>query len=427
MSACADNGGASMGTRDRFTTVLSIGIAQTSAFSLSDSWGLIAIALIPNFCDLQEIEIVGYIGQSWKDYLQEQSIPRICSSKLSFNGIVHHLKQQKSSRRSITSSKKVMRYCTKLGKDSQGPIPNKTPNQALEAIQTMADHSHKWHDGSNSRKVSSGSSNGIAAIANKLDSLGRDMKNLKENVHAIQIGCETCGGAHLDKECPFSEDVKSVKEVKYGEFGRSFPNNNKNNARDKQLTKEYQAKADNEVLNSSIGQCKAIFADNKAPGDETSSNGTNELYEVSFISDDNVMVSKKMNEGQSGVLPCQLPLKELSLGCFTLPCTINSLNLYAIADLDMLKKAHMGTVENVLVKIDKFVFQTDFVIIDMLGDPNETMILGRTFLANNHVRINVFHREISLGIREDRIMFDINENIHHPTIPVEKVYMANSV
>ncbi|GJS61929.1 reverse transcriptase domain-containing protein [Tanacetum coccineum] len=305
--------------------------------------------------------------------------------------------------------------------------------------------------------VSSISPNGIAAIANKLDSLGRDMKNLKENVHAIQIGCETCGGAHLDKECPFSEDVKSVKEVKYGEFGRSFPNNNKNNARDKQLTKEYQAKADNEVLNSSIGQCKAIFADNKAPGDETSSNGTNELYEVSFISDDNVMVSKKMNEGQSGVLPCQLPLKELSLGCFTLPCTINSLNLYAIADLgasvnimpysmfkslklnslketsmlvkkaDMLKKAHMGTVENVLVKIDKFVFQTDFVIIDMLGDPNETMILGRTFLANNHVRINVFHREISLGIREDRIMFDINENIHHPTIPVEKVYMANSV
>ncbi|GKA54387.1 hypothetical protein Tco_0753336 [Tanacetum coccineum] len=33
-------------------------------------------------------------------------------------------------------------------------------------------------------------------------------------------------GAHLDKECPLNEEVKSVEEVKYGEFGRSFPLSN---------------------------------------------------------------------------------------------------------------------------------------------------------------------------------------------------------
>nr|GEY99250.1 hypothetical protein [Tanacetum cinerariifolium] len=80
-------------------------------------------------------------------------------------------------------------------------------------------------------KVSNGSSDGIATIANKLDSLRRDMKKLKENVHAIQLGCETYGRAHLDKECPLHEDVKSIEEVKYGEFGRSFPNNSINGAR----------------------------------------------------------------------------------------------------------------------------------------------------------------------------------------------------
>ncbi|GKA31423.1 hypothetical protein Tco_0717728 [Tanacetum coccineum] len=77
--------------------------------------------------------------------------------------------------------------------DSQGPIPNKTPVHTLEAIQTMADHSQKWHDVSNSMKVSNVSLDGIAAMANKLDSLWRDMKKLKENVHDIQVGCETCG------------------------------------------------------------------------------------------------------------------------------------------------------------------------------------------------------------------------------------------
>ncbi|GKE01683.1 hypothetical protein Tco_1389666 [Tanacetum coccineum] len=92
-------------------------------------------------------------------------------------------------------------------------------------------HLTKWHNGLNSRKVSCVSSDEIAAIANKLDSLTRDIKNLKEHMHAIQVRCETCGGAHLDKECPLHEDVKCVKEVKYGEFGLSFPNINRNNAR----------------------------------------------------------------------------------------------------------------------------------------------------------------------------------------------------
>nr|GEY52113.1 hypothetical protein [Tanacetum cinerariifolium] len=40
------------------------------------------------------------------------------------------------------------------------------------------------------RKVINGSSDGIAAVTNKLDSLGRDTKKLKENVHAIQVGCK---------------------------------------------------------------------------------------------------------------------------------------------------------------------------------------------------------------------------------------------
>ncbi|GKA17658.1 hypothetical protein Tco_0697495 [Tanacetum coccineum] len=84
--------------------------------------------------------------------------------------------------------------------DSQGPVPGMTPVQALMMIQTMADHSQKWHDGSSSRNIESNSnSEGIDAIVNKLENLSRDIKKLKKNVHAIQVGCQTCEGAHLDK------------------------------------------------------------------------------------------------------------------------------------------------------------------------------------------------------------------------------------
>ncbi|GJR44347.1 hypothetical protein Tco_1312450 [Tanacetum coccineum] len=110
--------------------------------------------------------------------------------------------------------------------DSQGLIPGMTPVQALTAIQTMVDHSQKWHDGSSIISIEGSSSEGIAAIVNKLENLGRDMKKLKENIHAIQVGCQNCGGAHLDKDCPLKKDVKSNKEAKYGEFGRPFPFSN---------------------------------------------------------------------------------------------------------------------------------------------------------------------------------------------------------
>ncbi|GKE48436.1 hypothetical protein Tco_1479694 [Tanacetum coccineum] len=88
------------------------------------------------------------------------------------------------------------------------------------------------HDLNSQHKGTSSSiSNGIAAITSKLDSLGRDMKKLKENMHAIQVGCGICDGTHLNKEFPLNEEVKGAEEVKYGEFRRSFPNNDGNRAR----------------------------------------------------------------------------------------------------------------------------------------------------------------------------------------------------
>ncbi|GKA06982.1 hypothetical protein Tco_0686206 [Tanacetum coccineum] len=95
------------------------------------------------------------------------------------------------------------------------------------------------------RRTSSGSSDGIVAITSKLDSLRRDMNNLKENMHAIQVGCGLCRGTHLDKECPLNEEVKVIEEVKYGEFGRSFPNIGGNRSRYRMGPPGYYMRIDN--------------------------------------------------------------------------------------------------------------------------------------------------------------------------------------
>nr|GEW76523.1 hypothetical protein [Tanacetum cinerariifolium] len=146
--------------------------------------------------------------------------------------------------------------------DSHGTIPGMTPTQALTVIQTMADDSQKLHEGTLSRNISSSSdTDGLAAVISKLDNLGCDMKKLKENVYAIQVGCKICKGLHLEKECPLNEEVKQVDEVKYGQFRRPAPFNESSGAkfRVKTLVVEVETKV------AQFKECKTIFDDDGTP------------------------------------------------------------------------------------------------------------------------------------------------------------------
>nr|GEX67808.1 reverse transcriptase domain-containing protein [Tanacetum cinerariifolium] len=60
-----------------------------------------------------------------------------------------------------------------------------------------------------------------------------------------------------------------------------------------------------------------------------------------------------------------------------------------------------GVAENVFVKIDKFYFLTDFVVLDFFADPRVSLILGRPFLSTTHALIDVYEGEIILR-RDDQ-------------------------
>nr|GFD44985.1 reverse transcriptase domain-containing protein [Tanacetum cinerariifolium] len=55
-----------------------------------------------------------------------------------------------------------------------------------------------------------------------------------------------------------------------------------------------------------------------------------------------------------------------------------------------------GVAENVFVKVGKFYFLTDFVILDFVADPRIPLILGRPFLSTAHALIDVYKGEITL-------------------------------
>nr|GFC64254.1 hypothetical protein [Tanacetum cinerariifolium] len=55
-----------------------------------------------------------------------------------------------------------------------------------------------------------------------------------------------------------------------------------------------------------------------------------------------------------------------------------------------------GVAENVFVKVGKFYFPVDFVILDFVADPRVPLILGRPFLSIAHALIDVYEGEITL-------------------------------
>ncbi|XP_073133663.1 uncharacterized protein [Henckelia pumila] len=66
-----------------------------------------------------------------------------------------------------------------------------------------------------------------------------------------------------------------------------------------------------------------------------------------------------------------------------------------------------GIIEDVLVKVDKFIFPVDFMVLDMEEDLDMPLILGRPFLATGKALIDVQKGELLLRVGEEKISFDV--------------------
>ncbi|GJR59891.1 reverse transcriptase domain-containing protein [Tanacetum coccineum] len=160
-----------------------------------------------------------------------------------------------------------------------------------------------------------------------------------------------------------------------------------------------------------------------------------------------------MNERCSTILLNKLPSKEKEPGSFTIPCDISQLHINnALADLGasislmpytMYEKLSLGEpnatrirleltdrsiqyprgiVENVLIKVDKFVLPIDFVILDMPKDSRVPIILGRPFLATARAMIDVFNKKITLRVGDDEVIFDMDQSIKRSPAEHDECY-----
>nr|GEV86970.1 reverse transcriptase domain-containing protein [Tanacetum cinerariifolium] len=81
-----------------------------------------------------------------------------------------------------------------------------------------------------------------------------------------------------------------------------------------------------------------------------------------------------------------------------------------------------GVAEDVFIKVGKFHFLIDFVVVNLEADPRVPLILGRSFLRAGHALIDVYGEEITLMVNDESVTFNLNQTMRYST-----TYDDNSV
>ena len=152
----------------------------------------------------------------------------------------------------------------------------------------------------------------------------------------------------------------------------------------------------------------------------------------------------------SAIIQQRLPAKMKDPRSFTIPCSIGkyefkkalcdsgaSINLMPLSVVQRLNLGELtpttitlqmadrsmaqpkGILEDVLVKVGKFIFPMDFVIMQMDEDTQVPLLLGRPFLATGATLIDVQKGELTLRVGNEAVHFNINRSLEHPDVDAD--------
>ena len=76
--------------------------------------------------------------------------------------------------------------------------------------------------------------------------------------------------------------------------------------------------------------------------------------------------------------------------------------------------------------MDKFIFPTDFIVLDMEEDKEIPIILGRPFLEIGRAMIDLQKEELKLRVQDDEVKFNVFKAMRHP-IESDACFLVDTV
>ncbi|XP_070014900.1 uncharacterized protein [Nicotiana sylvestris] len=118
----------------------------------------------------------------------------------------------------------------------------------------------------------------------------------------------------------------------------------------------------------------------------------------------------KMTHQMSAIVHSMTPKLE-DLDAFIIPCTIGSTD-FAKALYDLGRP--LDIIDDVLVRVDKFILPADFVILYCEVDYEVPIILGRPFLATGKALVDVEAGELTFRMGDEKVVFHVCKSMRQP-------------
>nr|GEU69538.1 reverse transcriptase domain-containing protein [Tanacetum cinerariifolium] len=305
-----------------------------------------------------------------------------------------------------------------------GNLLNKTTREALKIIENKS-KVHYSRSKSNVSRVNTNSRDVVSKTDDRIDKLDDQILNLVEIVNkqviapakAVEKTCVICGGAYAYYDYISTDSNQPSVCAATGSYNQVFPPN----------------RVSHQIL---------------PPGFAPVQNNPNRFNQN--------QAKVPLNANCSAMLLKKLPEKLGDLGKFLIPCDFPRMNVcHALADLgasinlmplsiwkklllpeltptrmtlklvDRSITSPKGVAEDLFVKVGKFYFPIDFVVVDFEADPRVPIILGRSFLRTGRALIDVYGEEITLRVNDESVLFNLDQVMKYYDNSVKRVNVIN--
>nr|GEX77692.1 reverse transcriptase domain-containing protein [Tanacetum cinerariifolium] len=313
-------------------------------------------------------------------------------------------------------------------------------DQALKIIENKSKVRYS-RSKSNVSRVNMNSKDNVSKTDDRIDKLVDQISNLVEIVNkqvialakAVEKTCVTCGGAHAYYDCIAT---------------------NSNQPSVCAATGSYNQPSTSGILSSNIvpnpkGEMKAITTcsglayegpsiPTDSPLEKVDEQNTEEIMDKEHSNcprstaqvQSPVVLSRKYRSSPTSEMEVCYALANLEASINLMPLSIwKKLSLPELTPTRMTLEladrsiTHPKRVaEDVFVKVGKFYFLTDFVVVDFEADPRVPLILGRSFLRTDRASIDVYGEKITLRVNDESVTFNLNQTMRYSS-----TYDDNSV
>ncbi|XP_075087852.1 uncharacterized protein LOC142169831 [Nicotiana tabacum] len=156
----------------------------------------------------------------------------------------------------------------------------------------------------------------------------------------------------------------------------------------------------------------------------------------------------KLNIQYNAILQNKILQKCGDLGSFTIPCSLGSdkfgkalcdsgasINLMPLSvfkklegEIGMIKSIPVslqladqatilpeGIIEDILGRVEKFVFPIDFIVVDMEVNKEANPILGRPFLCTSRAILDIYEGQLILRVGNEKVVFQMKRMMKYPS------------